>query len=75
IKKTETKYIINTCPGCISNFAFDYRIQMKKYKVLSVLELLRMSCGEEINLFKNVEVFNGILNKSMELARKRRAKN
>ncbi|MFX1258911.1 MAG: (Fe-S)-binding protein [Promethearchaeota archaeon] len=72
IKRTNTKYIINTCPGCISNFSFDYRIQMKKYKVLSVLELLRMSCGEEINLFKNVEVFNGILNKSMELSRKRK---
>ena len=30
------------------------RIQMKKYKVLSVLKLLRMSSGEEIDLFKNL---------------------
>ncbi len=71
IKKTDTKYIINTCPGCIYCFSMDLRIQMKKYKVLSVLELLRMSCGEEIDLFKNVESVNGILNKAMEMARKR----
>ncbi|MFW9987048.1 MAG: heterodisulfide reductase-related iron-sulfur binding cluster [Candidatus Odinarchaeota archaeon] len=71
-KRANTEYIINTCPGCISTFAFDYRIQMKKYKVLSVLDLLRMSCGEEINLSKNVEVFNDILNTSMELYRKRK---
>ncbi|MFX1297666.1 MAG: (Fe-S)-binding protein [Promethearchaeota archaeon] len=71
IKKKDTKYIINTCPGCIFTFSTDYRIQAKKYKVLSVLELLRMSCGEKIDLFKNFKVFNGILNKSMEMARKR----
>jgi len=71
IKKTGTKYLINTCPGCISTFSMDYRIQMQKYKILSVLELLGMSCGDEINPFRNVEVFNGIVNKSMALSRER----
>jgi len=33
------------------------RIQMKKNKVLSVLELLRMICGEEFDLFKNLALF------------------
>ena len=45
---------------------------MNDYKVLSVLELLRMSCGEEIDELKNVKIFNCIMNKSMELARERR---
>ncbi|MFX1274558.1 MAG: (Fe-S)-binding protein [Promethearchaeota archaeon] len=72
IKKTGSKYIINTCPGCISTFSLDYRMQMQKYKILSVIELLRMGCGEEIDLFKNMNTFNGILNKSMALSRKRR---
>ncbi len=72
IKKAHTKYLITTCPGCISTFSLDYKIQMNNYKVLSVLELLRMSCGEEIDEFKNVKVFNGILSKSMELARERK---
>ena len=72
IKKTHTKYLITTCPGCISTFSLDYKVQMNNYKVLSVLERLRMSCGEEIDEFKNVKIFNGILNKSMELARERK---
>lgn len=33
------------------------RIQMKKNKVLSVLELLRMICGEEFGSFKNLALF------------------
>jgi hypothetical protein len=32
-------------------------IQMKKNKVLSVLELLRMIYGEEFDLFKNLALF------------------
>jgi len=72
IKIKETKYLINTCIGCIFNFSLDFKIQMKKYKVLSVLDLLRMSCGEEIDLFKNVKLFNNIINTAMSMASKRK---
>ncbi len=69
IKETGSKYIINTCPGCISSFGLDSRIQRRKYKVLSVLELLRMSCGEKIDVFKNIVDLNTIVSKVMEMRR------
>ncbi len=72
IKKTGSKYVINTCYGCISTFSMDSRMLMQKYKILSVLELLRMSCGEDVDLFENMTRFNDILNTSMALSRKRR---
>lgn len=74
IKKIETKYIINTCIGCIFNFSLDFKIQMKKYKVLSVLDLLRMSCGEKIDEFKNVKTMNNVINEAMAMAARRRQK-
>ena len=73
IKKADTKYVINTCIGCIFNFSLDFKIQMGEYKILSVLDLLRMSCGEEIDLYKNINLFNSIINTSMEMAAKRRS--
>ncbi|MFW9834726.1 MAG: (Fe-S)-binding protein, partial [Candidatus Thorarchaeota archaeon] len=61
IEKSGSKYIINTCPGCISSFGLDSRIQQGDYKVLSVLELLRMSCGEEIDVNENISRLNAIV--------------
>ena len=72
IKKADTKYLINTCIGCIFNFSMDLKIQRGEYRVLSVLDLLRMSCGEEIDLFKNVKMFNNIINTAMSMASKRK---
>ncbi len=72
IKKTGSKYVINTCYGCIANFSLDSRVLMQEYKILSVLELLRMGCGEEVDVFKNTSRFNDILNTSMVFYRKRR---
>ncbi|MFX0004882.1 MAG: (Fe-S)-binding protein [Candidatus Hermodarchaeota archaeon] len=71
IKKADTKFIINTCIGCIFNFSLDFKIQRGEYKVLSVLDLLRMSCGEGIDMFKNVRLFNDIINTAMSMASKR----
>ena len=67
IEKSGSKYIINTCPGCISSFGLDPRIQQGDYKVLSVLELLRMSCGEEIDVNQNISRLNAIVSKTASM--------
>ncbi|NVM04588.1 MAG: (Fe-S)-binding protein [Candidatus Helarchaeota archaeon] len=64
IKQTRGEYILTTCPGCILNFALDPRIQ-RKFKILSVLDLLRFSCGEKIDLNKNPVLINKLLNKAL----------
>ncbi|MFX1256260.1 MAG: (Fe-S)-binding protein [Promethearchaeota archaeon] len=72
IEKTGSNFIINTCPGCISSFGLDPRIQEGNYKVLSVLELLRMSCGEEFDVYENINALNAIVNKITNLRRKKK---
>ncbi|MFX1398051.1 MAG: (Fe-S)-binding protein [Promethearchaeota archaeon] len=74
-KKAGSEYLVTTCPGCISTFSIDRVIQAKDYKVLSVLELLRMACGEEIDFFKNRKQNMSIVIKSKELAGKRKSNN
>ena len=42
-------------------------IQQGEYKVLSVLELLRMSCGEEIDVNENISRLNAIVSKAADI--------
>jgi len=70
IKKTEVSYIINTCPGCILSFSLDTKVQRKKFRVLSVLDLLRLSCGEKIDLDKSPVLINKLMNQALTFSPK-----
>jgi heterodisulfide reductase subunit D len=72
IEKTGSKYIINTCPGCITSFGLDPRIQKGDYKVLSILELLRMSCGEQFDENESISALNAIVSKVMNIRRNKK---
>ncbi len=68
IINTGSEYIINTCPGCILNFAMDRKVRRGKFKVISVLELLRLACGEKIELDRHPKMINDLLNKTLSIA-------
>ncbi len=70
IKKIESKYVINTCPGCILSFSLDSKLQRRNYKLLSVLDLLRLSCGEDVDLEKNPRLMNELITQALALSPK-----
>ena len=67
VKNTGTEYLIYTCPGCMINFALDRNVQRGRIKILSVMELLRMSCGEKIDFNKSPTLINGLINKALSM--------
>ena len=65
---TGTDIIVNTCTGCIMNFSLDRKVRRGKFKTISVFELLRMACGEKIELERHPKILNELINKSLSMA-------
>ncbi|NHI92177.1 MAG: (Fe-S)-binding protein [Candidatus Lokiarchaeota archaeon] len=68
VSNTGADIIVNSCPGCIINFAMDRKVRKDKFKIISVLELLRMACGEKIDLNRHPQIINELINKSLSMA-------